>query len=223
MTTSFLPENFQVKEFFANDGLFARTMNRLWDLICVSILWFVCSVPLITLGAASTAAYYTCAKVLRHHNGHIFGEFFRCFRREFRQSTLLTLILAALLAVLVLDCVYFYGSGFLFSLFCMMMLMLAGCTLYMFALLSRFSMGLFRIFRTGLVLMFRHLFKTILLLILLFSAALGIYLMPWGILVFPGLAIWLSTWLLEPVLRSCAPDPEGEESEKWYYQLKINH
>ena len=208
-----------MNNFFSNEGLFARFMNRLWDLICVSILWFFCSLPLFTLGAASTAAYYTCAKVLRHHNGHIFTEFFRSFRMNFRQSTVFTLISALVLAVLVLDCVYFYGDPLLY-LFYLMTVMVIGCMLWFFPLLSRFSMTLFRIFRTAAVVMFRYLFKTILLLILLFSVALGIYLMPWGILVFPGLGFWLGTYLTEPVLRACAPAPEegSEESEKWYYQ-----
>lgn len=208
-----------MNDFFSNDGLFARFMNRLWDLILVSILWFICSLPLFTLGAASTAAYYTCAKVLRHHNGHIFQEFFRSFRRNFRQSTVFTLICALVLAVLVLDCVHFYGtSAFFLYLFYLMIAMVISCMIYFFPMLSRFSMTVFGFFRTSAVLMFRHLFKTILLLILLTSVALGIYLMPWGILVFPGLGIWLSTYLMEPVLRACAPDPAPEESEKWYYQ-----
>lgn len=210
-----------MKEIFSNDGLFARTMNRLWDVICVSILWFFCSLPLITLGAASTAAYYTCAKVLRHHNGHVFGEFFRSFRMNFRQSTIFTLICALLLAVLILDCVYFYGtSAFFLYLFYLMIAMVIACMIWFFPMLSRFSMTVFMLFRTSAVLMFRHLLKTILLLILLFSVALGVYLMPWGILVFPGLGFWLGTYLLEPVLRTCAPAPEEgtEESEKWYYQ-----
>ena len=208
-----------MNNFFSNEGLFARTMNRLWDLILVSLLWFFCSLPLITLGAASTAAYYTCAKVLRHHNGHIFGEFFRSFRLNFRQSTVFTLICAVILAVLVLDCVYFYSTSvFFLYLFYLMIAMVIGCVIYFFPMLSRFSMTVFMLFRNAAVLMFRHLFKTILLLILLLSVALGVYLMPWGILVFPGLGFWLSTYLMEPILRSCAPDPDPEESEKWFYQ-----
>lgn len=208
-----------MNNFFSNEGLFARIMNRLWDLICVSILWFFCSLPIITLGAASTAAYYTCAKVLRHHNGHIFVEFFRSFRLNFRQSTVFTLICAAILAVLVLDCVYFYSTSvFFLYLFYLMIAMVIGCVIYFFPMLSRFSMTVFMLFRNAAVLMFRHLFKTILLLILLLSVVLGVYLMPWGILVFPGLGFWLSTYLMEPVLRGCAPDPDPEESEKWFYQ-----
>lgn len=194
-------------------------MNKLWDLIAVSLLWSICSLPIVTFGAASTAAYYTCAKVLRRHNGHVFPEFFRSFRLDLKHSTLASLVFGAVLAILVLDCVYFYGTNAaLLYLFYLMTAMVIGFMAYYFPLLSRFSMGALALIRTSAVLMFRHLFKTILLLILLFSVALGVYLMPWGILVFPGLGFWLSTYLLEPVLRSCAPDPGPEESEKWYYQ-----
>lgn len=210
---------------FSADGAFSRFMNFLWDLILLSILWLVCSLPLVTLCASSTAAYYTAAKVLRHQNGTVISEFFRAFKLNFKQSAVCTLIYAAVFLFLIFDCAYFYGnpdenSLFFLYLFYLMILMTAANVIYLCPLLSRFSMENFRLFKTATVLMFRHLLSTILLLLLFAGALLGVWLMPWGVLLFPGLMTYLQTFLMEKVLRSCAPEPEegSEEAQKWYYQ-----
>lgn len=210
-----------MQELFSMKGPFARFMNLLWDLICISIAWFLCSIPVVTVGAASTAAYYAAAKVIRHHAGHIFPEFFSCFKTNFKQSTLFTLLCAVVLLILVFDCVYFYSSSLFFLyLFYLMILMTLAVMCWFFPLLSRFSMTGFRLFRMSAVISFRHLLTTILLLLLLIAAFLGVYLMPWGILVFPGTVAFASTYLAEPILRKYAPTPEegSEEAQKWYYQ-----
>lgn len=214
-----------MQEFFSMKGPFARFMNLLWDLICISFLFFLCAIPVFTLGAAATAAYYTAAKVIRHHTGHVFSEFFSSFQTNFKQSTVFTLLYAAVLLILVLDCVYFYnsnfsGSLFFLYLFYLMILMTLANMCWFFPLLSRFSMTSFQLFRMATVISFRHLLTTILLLLLLIAALLGIYLMPWGILLFPGLGAFLATFPAEPILRKYSPTPEegSEEAQKWYYQ-----
>lgn len=214
-----------MREIFSMNSPFSRFMNFLWDLICISILWFVCSIPIITMGAAFTAAYYAAAKSIRHKTGHVYVEFFSAFRKNFKQSTIATLICGVVLLLLVLDCTYFYGSDtsgsllFLY-LFYLMILTATAIMCYFYPLLSRFSMTGFQLFRMAAILTFRHLLTTILLLLLLIAAMIAIYLMPWGILVFPGVAAYAATFLMEPILRKYAPVPEegSEEAEKWYYQ-----
>lgn len=212
-------------KFFSMNSTFSRFMNLLGDLILISILWFLTSIPVITLGAASTAAYYTAAKCIRHKTGTIASSFFHSFRTNLKQSLLMMFAYGALLAVALLDCSFFYGRTSLGSLlalyfFYFLILALLGSMAYAFALLSRFSMKTFAFGRMAFALTFRHLLTTALLLALLLICAVGIWLMPWGILVFPGAAVLTQTFLLEPVLKKYAPVPEegSEEAQKWYYQ-----
>ena len=37
-------------EIFSQNSSFSRFMNFLWNVIVISILWFVCSIPVITIG-----------------------------------------------------------------------------------------------------------------------------------------------------------------------------
>jgi len=214
-----------LRKIFSADSTFSRFMELLGDLITISLLWFLCSIPLITVGAASAAAYYTAAKCIRHKNGTVIKCFFHAFRTDLKQSLGLTALFALIFTVLLLDCVYFYGStsaAGLLALYFFYFLILTGlCGMtYAWVWLSRFSMKTLRYLTMSFVLTFRHLKTSVLLLLLLLLCALGVWLMPWSILILPGAAALTQTFLLEPLLKRYSPVPEegSEEAGKWYHQ-----
>ena len=212
-----------LENLFDTNGTFARLMNFLWNLILVSVLWLVCCLPVVTLGAASTAAYYTMAKAVRRHNGTVISEFFHSFRQNFKQATVLTLIYGAVLVFLLLDCSYFYNNQAPYSrellyLFYAMICMVIVHMHYLFPALSRFTESNFRLFRMAIVMMFRHLLSSILLLVLFLAAVVGVIWVPWGVLLFPGILVCVHSFLTEKILRKFAPPPSEEDMDKWYYQ-----
>lgn len=213
------------KSLFASDGLYARVMNLLWNYIIISLLWLLCCIPIVTFGASCTAAYYTAAKVIRGREGKPISEFFHAFRMNFKQSTVLTLIYGVVLAVLLLECYYIYHNSEIslpiLYLFYGMVLVLIASGQYLFACLSRFTLGKFALFRMAALATFRHLISTILLLLLLTVTGIGVYLMPWGIFLFPGLMFWVKTYIMEPVLRKYMPPREeaDPDEQKWYYNI----
>lgn len=209
--------------FFDANGVFARLMNFLWNLILVSILWLVCSLPVVTIGASSTAAYYTMAKSVRRHNGTVISEFFHSFRQNFKQATLCTVIYVVILTFLLLDCSYFYNNQAPYSLellylFYAMICMVIVHMHYLFPALSRFSDRNLKLLRIALVMMFRHLLTSILLLAMFLAAVVGVIWMPWGVLVFPGILVCAHSFITEKILRKYAPPPSEEDMDKWYYQ-----
>jgi len=83
---------------FSYNNPFLTVLRRLVDYFLVGLLWVVASVPVITGGAALTAALQTIQTSIRKDEGHIVKTFWRQFRAEFKQATLLwllTLILEA--------------------------------------------------------------------------------------------------------------------------------
>ncbi len=206
------------------DGLYARFMNLLWNMIVISVLWILCCIPVITIGPATLAAYYATAKAVRRHAGTVAAEFFRAFRQNFKQAALFTLIYAAVICFLIVDCIYIYATPAIplpvLYLFYFLVALMAADAMYLFPIMSRFSLGNFPMFRMSATLLARHFLSTILLLLLFALIVVGVYLMPWGVLVFPGLGFYAMTFVMEPILRSVSPDPEpgSEEAQKWYYQ-----
>ena len=79
--------------FFSYESRFTQLLLKLCTSCLLNVLWFVCSLPIFTIGASTTALYYTSLKVLRNEESHAAPMFFRSFRENFRQATVLWLIL----------------------------------------------------------------------------------------------------------------------------------
>ena len=85
------------------DGLFARIMNAVWNLILLNVLWLVCSLPVVTVGASTTALYVVLLKMRDGEENHVVRGFFKAFRENFKRGTAVWLVLLAALAVCGLD------------------------------------------------------------------------------------------------------------------------
>lgn len=212
-----------LEEMFSLNGPYARAMNWLWNMLVISVLWAVCCIPVFTIGAASTAAYYAAAKCVRRHTGKVVPEFFSAFRLNFRQAAVCTLLWGFLIILLAFECIYLYSDPGIplavLYLFYFLLAAAVSCTMYLWPCLSRFSKPNFALIIMAVILTFRHLITTILLFLLLLALLFGTWLMPWGILVFPGCMFWLQTFLMEKILLQNSPKPATpEEAEKWYFQ-----
>ncbi len=209
---------------FGIDSAYGRFMNKVGDIILLSILWIVCSLPVVTIGTAACAAYYTAAKVLRHHNGYVSKEFFRSFKRNFRASIGLNLIYLVLAVMLVFNLMYFKGSAteisfYLRCVYIVLGFIIFGVMLYTYILLSRFELGSGKLFGMAFVICFRHLHITAALVGMCAAAAVLVYLMPWAVLILPGLAFYGMTFPAEHVMKKYMRRPESGSKEEatWYY------
>lgn len=209
---------------FRSDSTFGRFMNKLGDILYVGILWVIASLPLVTAGAAATAAYYAMAKSVRCGSGYISREFLHSFKRNLRQSLPLSCLFLASAAVLATDIIYLWGhdsalNSALFVILVFLSLLLLSLMFYLFPLLSRFDRKNLELIRLSALLTFRYLPVTAGLLALEAAAFLGMYLMPWAVFVIPGAWMYAVTWPMEWILRKLMPQPKegSEEAQKWYY------
>ena len=84
------------------NGLFSinsplwRFMDKALRLIWLNLLWFLCCLPIVTIGASTTALYSVTLKYARDEEGYLTRSFFQAFRQNFRQSTIIWLVMAAI-------------------------------------------------------------------------------------------------------------------------------
>ena len=71
---------------FSVDGKFAQFMGKLADIIILNVLLVVCSIPIVTAGAAATAFYYVMLKLVKNEESYVFRSFLKAFRENFKQS-----------------------------------------------------------------------------------------------------------------------------------------
>ena len=128
--------------FFSLDSKFMQAMSRVADLIILNVIYLGTCLPVITIGAASTALYTVCFRLGTAREGSLVKGYFRAFRDEFRQATLIWLFLLLFGAASCVNIILFLSMDgwmhylfFLFVLFLVIVVMMAS---YAFPLLSQF-------------------------------------------------------------------------------------
>lgn len=91
-----------LNKIFSTDNTIFQFFNTLGYIWWLHILWLICSLPIITIGASTTALCYSCMK-LRKKDGYVTQNFFRSFKENFRQSTILFLFFLIIGSVLLAD------------------------------------------------------------------------------------------------------------------------
>ena len=57
---------------------------KVFDCMCLSILWLLFCLPVITAGASTTALYATVYHYIRKEEGHLWRTFWGAFRENLR-------------------------------------------------------------------------------------------------------------------------------------------
>lgn len=212
---------------FNMDNGFFTAIGKIVDIIIISIIWTILCVPIITIGPATTALYYTVVKVIRRERGYLVREFFQSFKTNFKTGALTGIIVTIMFLALFFDRRFASNltgtKGFLLlSAFNAMLFLLLCVTIYIFPLLSRFKIGLKQLLKTSIFMAMRHLPTTILLVVIVVVFALGVYVIPLVAFVAPALCYLLCSFLLERVFKKYMPEKtENAEQagvDEWYLE-----
>ncbi len=93
------------------DNPVVRFLNKLTDLLVLNLLFLLCSLPIVTMGAALTAMYAVNLRSVRDGDGYVVSRFFRAFKENFRQATVCWLIVLGTALLLFVDVVFWQRSG----------------------------------------------------------------------------------------------------------------
>ena len=85
------------------DNGVTRFLGRIADFMFLNILWIVCSIPIITIGASTTAMYSVMLKLVKNEEGYIVKGFLKAFKENFKQSTIMWLLYLVLGILIVVD------------------------------------------------------------------------------------------------------------------------
>ena len=210
------------RKIFNPESFIWKPLGWFGDLVVLSLLWCLCSIPLVTLGPATAALYDTVVHCVRREEGPPFSRFFGTFRRELKEGVLLTLLWAAVALALGLGLYALRllvpafgerGAAVTLAELLLAFLYLAAAS-WVFPTLSRFAMGVGAVSSVCARLAPGHALRSAALalmnaLVIVVSAK---YVVP--LMFAPALASYLSSYLIEPVFRQYeqAQSPETEES-----------
>lgn len=131
-------------KLFDYEAPFWRFMSRVADLVIVNAYWLICSLPVVTIGASTSALYCVTLHMARGEGGGVTRMFFSAFKQNLRQGLALFFILLLPVALVVYE-VWLYVSGavgqslWMSVVFCMPAILVALITAYVYPLLAQFD------------------------------------------------------------------------------------
>jgi len=214
-------------KIFSYESKFSQLLLKLSYACYLNLLWLICSIPIVTIGASTTALYYSCLKIVRDEDSHVAATFFRSFRENFKQATVLWLILLAAGVFLAGDGYILYhlrqsSDGALSVMWTLILAIVIATAViyvivleYVFPLLACFSNTNTAMLKNAFLLGTHYLFATILVFAVHFAMFFVVVAWFTPLIIFgEGLCALISAWLLNGILLSCVAAPEKEEVEE---------
>ena len=162
-------------------------LRNAYDLLALNWLWFLCSIPVVTAGAATTAMYAVLLRLAKEEPVSPMKDFFKAFREDFWKSAAMGLLVLAMTAVTLVDAWFaVQQTGAMQTVFLVVAFLVGSAALTLmsfgFALQARFRNSLKMHLSNAFVLVFVAPGKTLRLwLTLLFPALLALCLPPMAV------------------------------------------
>ena len=217
-----------MNRIFNIESKFVRFLATLFNLIILNLLWLVTSVPIITIGASTTAMYSVAFKYADDTDDAVIKPFFKAFLSNFKQSTLVWLPMCLVSALLVIDAYYLLGHAdaaatpFLWIPFFVVLLVLMVTTAHVFPQIARYNVDTRTALHNTLLMSLLHLFLT--------AGVVGLNALPWILMALlpelvaytgifwvmfgASLIAYFNAKVLLKMYKKHEPDPEEDEEEQ---------
>lgn len=210
---------------FNYDGKFARALQTVADVIIVSVLWIVGCLPLITIGASTTALYYTAIKAVLKE-GTVVKNFFKSYKENLKQSIVIEIILLIVTYIMYINWKIVFqmsGGGSAFKIvYFVVLIWLVPIVCYIFPILARFALSTKLLFVNAFVLSFKNLPKTIFIVLtsmlpivcLVVRVDYVIKILPLIVVAVPGMIAYLNATMFVKIFEPYMPKEETEDESE---------
>jgi uncharacterized membrane protein YesL len=196
---------------------------KIFDCMCLSILWLVCCMPVVTAGAATAALYATVYRYIRKEEGHLLRTFLGAIRENWKRATLVWLVVLAVGVLLGVDMLVFRTmalQGKLLGKLYWIILVLVGIwltwALYSLAYCARFHGGVKDALRGSLILMLLHPLAAVTVFLPTAMGILVMWMVPGFLSIVPVVMILTCSITLEHIFalhggKNAQKQSEGED------------
>ena len=172
-----------MKNLFHPDSPVMRFLTTLFNLIILNLLWLLTSLPVITVGASSSALFSVLFQYLDQGSDTVLKPYFKAFAVNFKQSTTVWIPILLVSAILSADALYLTNpanqvSELLWIPFILLLLVLLCVTCYVFGLIARFENTLRDTLRNSVLLFLLNLFPSISIILVQALPLLVFFILP---------------------------------------------
>lgn len=206
-------------QIFNMENPFWRFMGKLVDIAILNVLWFICCIPIVTIGPSTTAVYYVTLKLVRDEEGYTVSNFFKSFKQNLKQGMIIGIIMTLFGGFILFDIYAFprlmengrYFAMAFIGIFVIYMFIVT----YIYPLLSKFDNTVKQTFLNAVFMSIRHFVKTLLMIIIAVGMVAGCIFFPPLVILGFGMTAFLQSYLLVGIFDKYMPDEEKEqENEK---------
>lgn len=157
--------------FFSVDSKLYRFMSKLTDLFKLNFLWLVFSLPIVTLGISTTAAYTVALKMAEGQEGYIGGEFLKAFKANWKQGLVMSFITIICVWAVYLDFQIFRAAeenSYVFLILGIVAAYVLGFSLlYAYPLLARYENTVINTLKNSFRISMKYFLRSLLLVLLI--------------------------------------------------------
>lgn len=153
------------------DGKFYAFLDMFWNVLKLNFLWLIFSLPVVTIGCSTVAAYSVTLKMVEKRDAKVGQQFLQAFRENWKQGLPMGLIVLLVSYSVFMNWQLFQaveGNPILFLLFA---ILLGAAALshftYAFALTARYHNSIVQTFRNSAAISRKYFRHTLLLWLIL--------------------------------------------------------
>ncbi len=207
-------------KIFNYDNGFFRGLNKVVDMVILSICWIIACIPVFTIGAASVALYDTARRVIHHDEGYVWSGFWGSFKRNFKQAEKTWIIQLVIILILLGD-IYITWMGLkagqswgaLNVVFIIMALFITAWSIYTFAYVSRFEQTAKITLKNTFLILIANLPWTVVVIFIFGVSLVLLYLLPIVIIILPTAVALAYEWIFERIFRKLMPEEDRLKEE----------
>lgn len=207
-------------KLFNPDSRIMIFLSRVADLVILNILWLVCCIPVVTIGASTTAMYHVIRHWQKDSVSSIMRDFFQSFKEDFKQATPVYLILLIPTVAVVMNAMLIFNPensaavpSYLLVIWFISALILLFISSFVYPVMAFFADSIFKTLRNAMVLALANLPRTILisalnlLPVILLFVNLSFFLQSsiFWLLIGGALVAYLNMSILKPVFKKLVP------------------
>ena len=192
-------------------------LGHVTDYIILGLVWTICSIPIFTIGPATTAFYYTSLKILDGKETYVIKDYFHSFKQNFKQGVLLWLTFLGVGIFLAVDIMIYRQMDTTFgkvagAIFVSLSLMYVLTLLYLFPYLSKFYCTFKQAIRSSFLLSLRHLGYTILMIIADAVIVVAALYYTFLIMFLPAIFVFVNSLLFKRIFKRYIPENTEENT-----------
>lgn len=207
-------------KLFNPDSRIMIFLSRVADLVILNILWLVCCIPVVTIGASTTAMYHVIRHWQKDSVSSIMRDFFQSFKEDFKQATPVYLILLIPTVAVVINAMLIFNQDnsaavpfYLLVVWFISALILLFISSFVYPVMAFFADTFFKTLRNAMVLALAYLPRTILISVLNLLPVILLFVTPsfflqssiFWLLIGGALVAYLNMSILKPVFKKLVP------------------